>query len=48
MLDWETCDDALVNAELEHAMELARSFDDAVRLPARPGKRKLRSPVDES
>jgi len=47
MLDWQVCDDALVNAELEHAMELARSFDDAVQNARQAGKRKLRWPVDQ-
>ncbi|MFA6362303.1 isoleucine--tRNA ligase [Methanoregula sp.] len=47
MLDWEACDNSLVNAELEHAMELARSFDDAVQNARQAGKRKLRWPVDE-
>ena len=47
MLDWQACDDALVNRELEHAMELARSFDDAVQNARQAGKRKLRWPVDE-
>ena len=47
MLDWQACDDALVNRELEHAMGLARSFDDAVQNARQAGKRKLRWPVDE-
>ncbi|HVP96283.1 isoleucine--tRNA ligase [Methanoregula sp.] len=47
MLDWQACDDRLVNAELEHAMELVRSFDDAVQNARQAGKRKLRWPVDE-
>jgi len=47
MLDWEGCDDRLVNAELEHAMELVRSFDDAVQNARQAGKRKLRWPVEE-
>ena len=47
MLDWEACNDTLTNAELEHAMELVRSFDDAVQNAQQAGKRKLRWPVDE-
>jgi len=47
MLDWQACDNALVNHELEHAMELARSFDDAVQNARQAGKRKLRWPVGE-
>jgi isoleucyl-tRNA synthetase len=47
MLDWQGCDDRLVNAELEHAMELVRSFDDAVQNARQAGKRKLRWPVEE-
>ena len=47
MLDWQACDDALTNRELEHAMELVRSFDDAVQNARQAGKRKLRWPVDE-
>ena len=47
MLDWQACDDALTNAELEHAMELVRSFDDAVQNARQAGKRKLRWPVEE-
>jgi len=47
MLDWEACDDMLVNRELEHAMELVRSFDDAVQNARQAGKRKLRWPVEE-
>jgi isoleucyl-tRNA synthetase len=47
MLDWQACDDVLVNAELEHAMELVRSFDDAVQNARQAGKRKLRWPVEE-
>lgn len=47
MTDWYGCDDALVNPELEHAMELVRSFDDAVQNARQAGKRKLRWPVGE-
>ncbi|MFZ0005581.1 MAG: isoleucine--tRNA ligase [Methanoregula sp.] len=47
MLDWQGCDDGLVNTELEHAMELVRSFDDAVQNARQAGKRKLRWPVEE-
>ncbi|MCX6696965.1 MAG: isoleucine--tRNA ligase [Methanoregula sp.] len=47
MLDWMVCEPGLVNAELEHAMELARSFDDAVQNARQAGKRKLRWPVGE-
>jgi isoleucyl-tRNA synthetase len=47
MLDWQGCDEKLVNAELEHAMELVRSFDDAVQNARQAGKRKLRWPVEE-
>ena len=38
MLDWEACNDTLTNAELEHAMELVRSFDDAVQNARQAGK----------
>ena len=47
MLNWQACDGALTNRELEHAMELVRSFDDAVQNARQAGKRKLRWPVEE-
>ena len=47
MLDWFVPEPALINAELEHATELVRSFDDAVQNARQAGKRKLRWPVNE-
>ena len=47
LLDWNAGDTALIDAELEHAMELVRSFDDAVQNARQAGKRKLRWPVAE-
>jgi isoleucyl-tRNA synthetase len=47
MLDWFTGDEALVNSELEAAMETIRLFDDAVANARQLGKRKLRWPVAE-
>jgi isoleucyl-tRNA synthetase len=46
MLDWFVPEPALINAELEHATELVRSFDDAVQNARQAGKRKLRWPVN--
>ena len=47
LLDWNAGDAALIDAELEPAMELVRSFDDAVQNARQAGKRKLRWPVAE-
>jgi isoleucyl-tRNA synthetase len=47
MLDWFAGDEALVNSELEAAMETIRLFDDAVANARQVGKRKLRWPVAE-
>jgi isoleucyl-tRNA synthetase len=47
LLDWNAGESALIDAELEHAMELIRSFDDAVQNARQAGKRKLRWPVSE-
>jgi len=47
LLDWNAGDAALIDAKLEHAMELVRSFDDAVQNARQAGKRKLRWPVAE-
>jgi len=47
LLDWNAGDAALIDAELEHAMELVRSFDDAVQNARQAGRRKLRWPVAE-
>jgi isoleucyl-tRNA synthetase len=47
MLDWFAGDPALVDTELEAAMETVRSFDEAVANARQAGKRKLRWPVAE-
>ena len=47
LLDWQTGEKTLVNGGLEHAMELVRSFDEAVANARQAGKRKLRWPVAE-
>ncbi len=45
LLDWNSGDAALVNAELEGAVALVRSFDEASQNARQTGKRKLRWPV---
>jgi len=47
MLDWDAGDPALVDAALEQAVEIVRSFDDACANARQAGKRKLRWPVSE-
>jgi isoleucyl-tRNA synthetase len=47
LLDWNAGDEALVDASLEHAVEIVRSFDDACANARQAGKRKLRWPVSE-
>jgi isoleucyl-tRNA synthetase len=47
MLDWNAGESALVDRELEHAVELVRSFDEASANARQTGKRKLRWPVAE-
>lgn len=48
MLDWPEADDLLIAPDLESAMEVIRSFDDAVATARQNGKRKLRWPVSET
>ncbi|MFY9193888.1 MAG: isoleucine--tRNA ligase [Methanoculleus sp.] len=45
MLDWPEADDLLIDQNLEAAMEVIRSFDDAVATARQAGRRKLRWPV---
>jgi isoleucyl-tRNA synthetase len=45
MLDWPAGDGVLLDPALESAMEVVRSFDDAVANARQAGKRKLRWPV---
>jgi isoleucyl-tRNA synthetase len=47
MLDWPAADPALADRDLEGAMSLVRSFDDAVANARQAAKRKLRWPVAE-
>jgi isoleucyl-tRNA synthetase len=47
LLDWDTGDPALVDASLEHAVDIVRSFDDACANARQAGKRKLRWPVSD-
>ncbi len=47
LLDWNAGNAALVNAELEGAVALVRSFDEASQNARQTGKRKLRWPVAE-
>ena len=47
LLDWNAGDPSLVDASLEHAVEIVRSFDDASANARQAGKRKLRWPVSE-
>ncbi|MDD1663170.1 MAG: class I tRNA ligase family protein, partial [Methanomicrobiales archaeon] len=47
MLDWPGADPALTDTDLEAAMSLVRSFDDAVANARQAAKRKLRWPVAE-
>ena len=47
LLDWYAGDSSFVNRELEHAVELVRSFDEASANARQAGKRKLRWPVAE-
>jgi len=48
MLDWPEADDLLIAPDLENAMEIVRSFDDAVATARQAGRRKLRWPVSET
>jgi isoleucyl-tRNA synthetase len=45
MLMWPSADLRLIDEELEHRMDIIRSFDDAVANARQAGKRKLRWPV---
>jgi len=47
LLDWNEGEPALVDASLEHAVEIVRSFDDACANARQAGRRKLRWPVSE-
>ena len=47
LLDWNAGDPSLVDASLEHAVDIVRSFDDACANARQAGKRKLRWPVSE-
>ena len=47
LLDWNAGESTLVDRELEHAVELVRSFDEASANARQAGKRKLRWPVSE-
>jgi len=47
MLDWDAGESTLIDRELEHAVELVRSFDEAQANARQTGKRKLRWPVVE-
>jgi len=47
LLDWYTGDDQLIDAPLEQAVNVVRSFDDACANARQAGKRKLRWPVSE-
>ena len=47
LLDWNAGESSLVDRELEHAVELVRSFDEASANARQAGKRKLRWPVSE-
>ncbi|MGB7789353.1 isoleucine--tRNA ligase [Methanoregula sp.] len=47
LLDWFAGETAFVDRELEHAVELVRSFDEASANARQAGKRKLRWPVSE-
>ena len=47
LLDWNAGDPSLVDASLEHAVGIVRSFDDASANARQAGKRKLRWPVSE-
>ncbi len=47
LMDWNAGESSLVDRELEHAVELVRSFDEAQANARQSGKRKLRWPVSE-
>jgi isoleucyl-tRNA synthetase len=47
LLDWDAGESTLMDRELEHAVELVRSFDEASANARQAGKRKLRWPVAE-
>jgi isoleucyl-tRNA synthetase len=47
LLDWFSGETAFVDRDLEHAVELVRSFDEASANARQTGKRKLRWPVSE-
>ncbi len=48
MLDWPETDDLLIAPDLEGAMEIVQSFDDAVATARQAGRRKLRWPVAQT
>jgi len=47
LLDWNAGEPALMDRDLEHAVEIVRSFDEASANARQAGKRKLRWPVAE-
>ena len=47
LLDWDAGEPVFVDRELEHAVELVRSFDEASANARQAGRRKLRWPVAE-
>ena len=47
LLDWDAGDSSLVEASLEQAVTIVRSFDDACANARQAGRRKLRWPVSE-
>jgi isoleucyl-tRNA synthetase len=47
LLDWDAGETVLVDRDLEHAVEIVRSFDEASANARQAGKRKLRWPVAE-
>jgi len=47
MLDWNAGESTLLDQDLEHAVEIVRSFDEASANARQAGKRKLRWPVSE-
>jgi len=47
LLDWDAGDSSLIEASLEQAVDIVRSFDDACANARQAGRRKLRWPVSE-
>jgi len=47
LLDWYAGEKSLIDTELEHAVEIVRSFDEAAANARQAGKRKLRWPIAE-